>query len=385
MAKDLLAQAIATIPPLDEDARRAAHAHWDGLVKPEGSLGRFEGLAEQLAAIRGTPKPAFHHKAVVVFAADHGVIEEGVSSYTRGATAAMVENFFKGGEAVCVLGRFLRAEVHLVDVGVDAPPFSPRQGFFPRRVARGTRNFAHEPAMTPSQAREAVRVGLEVTLSLITSGADLIAVGDLGAGSTTSAAAMLAVMTGLPVEQLVGRGQGISDETLRRKNLVISSALERHLPRREDPWEVMQCVGGLEIAAMAGSYLACASRRVPVVVDGFIGTTAALWATQLAPALRPYLIPSHATREPGHALALEAIGLVPFFDFSMRQGEGTGAALMIGLCDLSARLLREVDAYDIGATLASDLRRASVAPVTPKTSPVPPAPSPAARVPARAR
>jgi nicotinate-nucleotide--dimethylbenzimidazole phosphoribosyltransferase len=349
MGKDPLQDAIAAIGPVNEEARRAAHERWATLTKPEGSLGRLEELGEQLAAIRGTARPAIHHRAMVVFAADHGVTDEGVSAYPKAVTAAMVQNFLSGGSAIGVFASTVRAALHIVDVGVDSPPLPPRPGLFPRKVARGTRNFAHERAMTPSQAREATRVGLDVALSLITAGSDLIGVGDMGIGNTTSASAVVAALTGAPAEKVVGKGIGPTAALVPKKSLVVASALERHSPNREDPWDVMESVGGFEIAAMGGAYLACASRRVPVIVDGFVGSAAALFARSLAPSVLPYLIPSHVSGEPGHRIALDALGLRPYLDLDFRLGEGTGAALQMELCDLASSLLRDMATFDEAA------------------------------------
>lgn len=343
MARDLLHETVAAVGLPDEEARQAARSRWALLATAEGSLGRLQGLGEQLAAIRGKEQPAFHHKAVVVFVSDHGVTEEGVSALPRSLTAAMLQNLLDGGSAITVFARFLRAELNVVDVGVDAPALPPRHGFFPRKIARGTRNFAREPAMTPFQARESVLTGIEVAQTLMSAGADLLAIGDLGIGNTTSASAVVAAMTGLPPEKVVGPGgTGSTEVQIRRKTTVISSALERHSTRREYPWEVLECVGGFEIGAMAGAYLAGASRRVPVIVDGLTAAAAALWAAAICPRLPPFLVPSHAPDEPGHRAAMEALGLEPYFDFSARMGEGTSAALQMGLCDLASRLLREM-------------------------------------------
>lgn len=346
MSRDLVQETARAIGLPDEEARQAARARWSILATAEGSLGRLQSLGEHLAAIRGKEQPAFHHKAVVVFVADHGVTEEGVSAHPASLTAAMLQNLLDGGSAITVFARFLRAELNVVDVGVDAPPLPPRPGFFSRKVARGTRNFAREPAMSSEQARESVRVGVEVALTLINSGVDLLAVGDLGIGNTTAAAAVLGALTGLPAEQLVGPGSGGNEQQMRRKLTVVSSALERHVPRRENPWEVLETVGGFEIGAMAGAYLAAASRRVPVIVDGLTAASAALLATVIAPHLRPFLVPSHVSNEPGHKVALDALGLQPYFDFSTQMGEGTSAALQMGLCDLASRLLREMATTD---------------------------------------
>ncbi len=372
MSRDLLSGTIDAVGVPDEAARQAAHARWAILATAEGSLGRLQTLGEQLAAIRGNEQPTFHHKSIVVFVADHGVTEEGVSSHPKELTAAMLQNLLEGGAAITIFARFLRGDLNVVDVGVDAPSLPPRHGFFPRKVARGTRNFAREPAMTASQARESVRVGIEVALNLITAGADLLAVGDLGIGNTTSASAVLAALTGLPVEKLVGQGSGSNDDLVKRKVMVISSALERHSPRREDPWEVLESVGGFEIGAMAGAYIAGASRRVPVIVDGLTASAAALFATAICPRVRPFLVPSHSSEEPGHLIALEALGLQPYFDFSTRMGEGTSAALQMGLCELASRLLREMATVEEVAAARRDAIAAAAASPPPGAGPTDP-------------
>lgn len=378
MPADPIQQAIASIGPVSEEARLASREQWERLSSPEGGLGRLRELGEQLAAIRRTERPSFHERALAVFAADHGVVEEGVSSHPKGATAAMVENLLEGGAAVCVFARSARADLHVVDVGVDMPARPARPGFFSRKVARGTRNIARERAMTSSQARQAVEVGLDVGHTLCTAGAEIIGIGDLGAGNTTSASAVLAALTGLPVSRVVGPGSGEGEDLLPRKSLVVSSALERHSPDRDDPWDVLQSVGGLEIAAMAGAFLACASRRVPTIVDGLTSTTAALWATRLAPALQPYLIPSHLSSEPGHRIALEELHLRPFLDFSMRLGAGTGAALQMGLCELTGRLLRETGERESWPEPIDDEDLPSLPPLDPRrmSKTTPPSPSP---------
>ncbi len=337
------------IPPLDERARSAAHERWANLTKPEGSLGRLEELAERLAAIRGSPTPSFRQPGILVFAADHGVTEEGVSAYPKEVTSGMVENFRTGGAAISVLARLAHARLAIVDVGVDGPEPAEGNGLFVRRVARGTKNLLRGRAMTPEQAHRAVSIGAEIAERLVDDGVDLVAVGDMGIGNTTPSSAITAVLTGRPPEEVVGRGTGVGDAAYAQKVSVVCRALELHHLSADRPWDVLEAVGGFEIGAIAGACLAAASRRVPVILDGFISTTAALWASRLEPAVLPYLVPSHRSTEPGHRAALATLGLTPYLDLDLRLGEGTGAALQILLCEASTRLLGEMATFEEAA------------------------------------
>jgi nicotinate-nucleotide--dimethylbenzimidazole phosphoribosyltransferase len=333
----------------DEAAARSTHLRWASLTKPEGSLGRLEELGEYLAAIRGTARPRFRRKSIAIFVADHGVTEEGVSAYPRSVTTAMVENFIHGGAAINVLARLASADVEVIDIGVDSDPRPETAGFRMRKIARGTRNFARGPALDRSQAEQAVDVGMEVARELVQAGTDLLAIGDMGIGNTSCASAMVAALTGVPVATVVGRGTGVDDERLALKRDVIEKALSQHPPDPRDPWSVLEEVGGFEIAGMAGACLGAATARVPVIIDGFIATTAALWATALAPPVREYLVPSHLSVEPGHRLTLERLRLRPYLDLDMRLGEGTGAALQMLLCEAAVRLLDEMATFDEAA------------------------------------
>ncbi len=338
--------ARAPVPPVDEAARRAARRRWSTLTKPEGSLGRLEALAEQLAAIRGDARPRFRRKTIVVFVADHGVAREGVSAYPASVTSAMLDNFLAGGAAINVLSNVVGAETVFVDVGIDAEPRTESPRLRVRRVARGTRDFAREPAMTRAEAEQAVSTGAGVAREVIRAGTDLLATGDMGIGNTTAASAMLGALTGRPARDVVGPGTGLDASGVARKAEVIDRALRSRDMDPHDPWSVLSGVGGFEIGAMAGAALAAAHHRVPVVVDGFIATVAALWATRLQPSLREYLIPSHRSAEPGHRLALEQLELVPYLDLGLRLGEGTGAALQLVLCEAATRLLDEMATFE---------------------------------------
>ena len=335
-----------TIPTPDEDARSAAHERWRNLTKPEGSLGKLELLGERLASIVGEARPRFRKKGIAVFAADHGVVAEGVSAYPSSVTAEMVENFLRGGAAINVLARITGSELLVTDVGIAGPELAPRENLLRMRVAPGTRNFSREAAMTIEEARAAVQAGEKATEELLRRGVDLLAVGDMGIGNTTCASALLCSMTGASPGEVVGPGTGLDRAGVERKRETIARALALHRPAPTDPWEAMRTVGGFELAAIAGAALAAVERRVPVVLDGFISTTAGLWAARLAPGAPALFLPSHASTEPGHARALAALGLTPYLDLEMRLGEGTGSALQFLLLEAACRLLDEMSTFE---------------------------------------
>jgi nicotinate-nucleotide--dimethylbenzimidazole phosphoribosyltransferase len=341
----ILDSLITTIQPLDEPAMRSARARQDTLTKPPGSLGRLEELSIQLAGIKADPFPSVERKAVIVMAADHGVASEGVSAYPAEVTAQMVQNFLGGGAAINVLARLAEARVSVVDIGV-AVEFGSVSGLIQRKVMCGTRSLAQGPAMTRQEAEQALQVGVDVLNEEAAKGLDLVATGDMGIGNTTPSSAIAAVMTGLPVAQVVGRGTGIDDQGLERKIKVIEQALSVNKPDPGDALDVLHKVGGLEIAGLAGVMIAAAGRRIPVVVDGFISTAAAMIAVGLAPGVREYLISAHQSVEVGHRAMLSHLGLTPLLDLNLRLGEGTGAALAFHLIEASTRILREMATFD---------------------------------------
>jgi nicotinate-nucleotide--dimethylbenzimidazole phosphoribosyltransferase len=340
-----LEEIIANIQPLDEAAMRAARARQDTLTKPPGSLGRLEELSVQLAGIKADPFPSVKRKAIIVMAADHGVALEGVSAYPSDVTAQMVLNFLRGGAAINVLARQTEARVTVVDIGVAAE-FEPIPGLIRRKIIRGTRNLAQGPAMTRAEAEQALQVGMDVFNDEAAHGLDIVATGDMGIGNTTPSSAIVAAMTGLPVAQVVGRGTGIDDQGLERKIRVIEQALTVNQPDANNAMDVLHKVGGLEIAGLAGVMIAAASQRVPVVVDGFISTAAAMIAVALAPRVRDYLISAHQSVEIGHQAMLLHLNLNPLLDLNLRLGEGTGAVLAFHLIEASARILCEMATFD---------------------------------------
>jgi nicotinate-nucleotide--dimethylbenzimidazole phosphoribosyltransferase len=334
-----------TIPPIDLEAAAQAEARQNQLTKPGKSLGRLEELSIQLAGMTANPLPKVDRKAVIVMAADHGVALEGVSAYPSEVTPQMVLNFLHGGAAINVLARQAGASVTIVDIGV-ASDFDPSlPGLLHRKVAHGTRNLAKGPAMTRAEAEKALAEGMDVLALVAADGLDLVATGDMGIGNTTPSSAIAAVMTGLPVAQVTGRGTGIDDLALARKVQVIEAAIALNQPDPTDALDVLCKVGGLEIAGLAGVMIAAASRRIPVVVDGFISTAAAMIAVGLVPEVRNYLFSGHQSVEIGHRAMLKHLGLTPLIDLNLRLGEGTGAALAFHLLEASARILREMATF----------------------------------------
>jgi len=325
--------------------RTAVQAHLDALTKPQGSLGRLEELALQVGCVLGDPPPSLDSAVVFVFAADHGVAARGVSAYPAEVTAQMCANFSGGGAAINVLTRACGAEVRVVDVGVAAD-VAGLAGIEHRKVRMGTRDLGAGPAMTAGEVPAALAVGVEVAGD---ADAVVVGVGAWGPRTTTAAAAATACLTGVAVRDVVGRGTGVDNRGLARKREVVERAVAR-VARLEDPRDdalaILRQVGGLEIAAMAGSMIGAAARGALVLVDGFISSAAALAACRLCPTLPPYLVASHRSTEPGHAVVLDALDLAPLLDLEMRLGEGTGCALAIPVVRAAGALLREMATFE---------------------------------------
>jgi len=349
---ELLKETVGRIGSLDEGAMASAEVRQVQLTKPPKALGRLETLSIQLAGITGDPTPAFPDKVVAVMAGDHGVVAEGVSAFPAEVTPAMVHNFAAGGAAINVIGRHVDARVVVTDVGVNAD-LSDLQTIRHRKVRRGTANMAQGPAMSREEAEKAVEVGIELVDEAVGEGATMFATGEMGIGNTTASSAVIAALTGCPVADVTGRGTGIAKDALPQKVAVIEKALEVNEPDPADAIDVLAKVGGLEIAAMTGVMLACAARRVPVVMDGFISAAAALAAVRLCPAAKDYILPSHVSIEVGHQVVLEELGLTPLFDLQMRLGEGTGAALSMSILDAAAKTLAEMATFE-SAGVAGD-------------------------------
>ncbi len=336
-----LARLVAAVHPVDGRLAVQARARLDSLTKPRGSLGRLEELAARVVVITGELMPRIDAPVIFTLAGDHGVATEGVSAYPQAVTAQMVENLARGGAGVNVLARHVGARVVVADLGVAAPP-TDHPGIVRRRVADGTRSITEGPAMTRDEAVRAITAGA----ALVEDAAlDCVGTGEMGIGNSTSASALTAALTGADPAMVTGRGTGVTDEVWVRKVEAVRRALAVNRLDAGDPLGILAALGGLEIAGLAGVILAGAARRVPIVLDGFIATTAALVAARLAPATRDYLIAAHRSAEPGHQRLLEALGLTPYLELGMRLGEGTGAALGIGLVRAALACYREMATF----------------------------------------
>jgi len=339
-----IATTITAIEPLNQKAMQAAQERQNMLTKPAGSLGRLEELSIQIAGITGKPIPVIKEKVIITMAGDHGVVAEGVSAFPQEVTPQMVANFLNGGAAINALARHIGARVVVVDMGV-ASEIPAREKLLKRRVAAGTKNIAVGEAMTRAEAEQAVQSGIEIVEGIISIGAHIIGTGDMGIGNTTPSAAIACALMGESPEKIAGRGTGVDDEGLKRKISAIQRALDVNQPNPKDGLDVLTKVGGFEIGGLAGVMIGAAANHVPVMVDGFISTAAAMIAVTLAPQCKDYLIAAHRSKEYGHSAMLEWLGLKPLFDLDLRLGEGTGAALGISMAEAACKVLAEMATF----------------------------------------
>jgi nicotinate-nucleotide--dimethylbenzimidazole phosphoribosyltransferase len=342
-----LGAAIDRVRPIDAAWRARAEARLDELTKPKRSLGRLESIAARLCAIQETVTPRAAPRRIVVFAADHGVTEEGVSAYPAAVTAQMVGNFLRGGAAINALARAANCGVSIVDVGVagEIDAAGHAATFLSRRVQAGTRNMTKGPAMSEDALAGALDVGLEMAADAARADVAVIACGEMGIGNTTAASAVTAAMLAVPAAEVTGPGTGIDGAMLACKVDVVTRALATNRPGR-DPLAVLRSVGGLEIAAMTGAYLGAAAHRLAIVGDGFIATAAALVAASICPPFLDYWFAGHRSSEPGHTRQLHFLGQQPLLELDMRLGEGTGAALAMPLLAAAAAMMNEMATFD---------------------------------------
>lgn len=355
---------LQAIPPLDPVWRESARVRLREQTRPEGSLGELEPCLERLVAIQQKEKPSVSRKRIVVFAGDHGVEREGVSLYPREVTPAMVYNFLSGGATINAFARSVGVEVQVVDVGVDhefdtgGAPFPPQGTADPprfladivplhsRKIRRGTSNIRETQAMSAGELLEALEAGWEMALQAKRDGVELLGVGEMGIGNTTAASAVISALTRSRPGPMTGRGTGIDEASLQRKIQVIEEALRVNRPFLDDPFSILQSVGGFEIGAIAGCVIGAASYGIPCVVDGWITAAGALAMIQLNPAILDYLFFAHESEERGHRILLEELNTRPLLKLSMRLGEGTGACLAMGILDAAVRAYNEAATFD---------------------------------------
>ena len=332
---------VREVLPLDRGTMTAAEEYQARLAKPPSSLGRLEEISIQLAGITGRVHNALIKKQLLVFAADNGVVAEGVSSAPQSVTKQQTINLMRGKTGAAVLAKHFGCGLTVCDVGVNADIYEST--VLNRKIAYGTQNICTGPAMTREQTLQAILTGAEIARTV---DADVIGVGEMGIGNTTTSSAVLAVLLGADVEAVTGRGGGITEESFRKKKAVIRTAIEVNRPDRDDVVGVLSKVGGFDLAAMCGAFLGAAAARRPAVIDGLISAAAALCAVRLCPNVRGYLVPSHASFEIGYRLAMEAMDLRPLFDLCMRLGEGSGCPLAFQVLDAACAVINDMATFD---------------------------------------
>ena len=339
-----LNEKLAKIRPADRAAMDAAKAHWKNVGKPLNSLGKLEDAVTRMAGIYETADYEIRKKGLVVMCADNGVVAEGVSQSGQEVTAIVAENFTRRATSTCLMAELAGVDLYPVDIGmaVDVPAVTRPE----YKIMNGTKDMLLEPAMTREQAAEAVLTGLEIAEKLAADGYNLLATGEMGIGNTTTSSAVASVLLGKNVEEVTGRGAGLSSEGLNRKIEVIRAAVAKHRPDRGDILDVLSKVGGLDIAGLAGVFLGGALCRIPVLIDGFISSVAALCAARMCPAAADSMMPSHRSGEPAGGMVLEELHLSPYIDCNMSLGEGSGAVAVIPLLEMGLKVYREMSTFE---------------------------------------
>ena len=363
----MIQETIKKIIPVKSEFAEMAQKRLDALTKPNGSLGRLEEFAKRLVAITGDIMPVLDKKVIFTFVGDHGVTDEGVSAYPKEVTKQMVFNFLRGGAGINVLARYAKAEVVVIDIGVDydfvgatlavdqdneitnkragASPAPTGCRFISKKIIMGTKNMRNGPAMTKDEALRCIEIGINLADEYTLKGYRIFGTGDMGIGNTTPSSAIAAVLTGKPVAEVTGKGTGIDDIALRKKIEVIEDSISINKPDPSDPLDVLSKVGGAEIGGIAGLIIGAASQRVPVVIDGFISAAGALIAYCLEPKTKDYMFASHNSVEIGHKSMLEKIGLKHILDLDLRLGEGTGAALAMLMIEAGLKIYKEMATF----------------------------------------
>jgi nicotinate-nucleotide--dimethylbenzimidazole phosphoribosyltransferase len=336
-------EALQSIGELDNDSVKKAQARLDNLTKPLGSLGCLEDIVKRLAGINKSVFPSVDKKSVVIMCADNGVVDEGVSSCPKSVTSSVTQNFLKGITGINVFTRHVGADIVVVDIGVDDDIVC--NGILNRKIRKGTWNMSKGPAMSKEEAISAIEVGIDTVTALKGNGVNLLGTGEMGVGNTTTSSAIAAVLTGASVEEVVGRGAGLSNEGLDNKIQVIKRSIDINKPISDDPIDVLCKVGGFDIAGLTGCFIGAAVNRIPILIDGFISAVAALVAVRLKPEIKNFIFPSHGSAEPGSKKVMEALGLEPMLNLGMRLGEGTGAALAFHIIDIAVEAYNKMGTF----------------------------------------
>lgn len=341
----MIGDILKNIQPINKSLIDKAYERINNLTKPIGSLGRLEELAAKLFSINEGKMPKSFKKTVCVFAGDHGITNQGVSAYPKDVTYQMVYNFLNGGAAINVFARHSKADIFVIDVGVDYD-FKDTEELIIKKVGRGTRDFSKEPAMTREEALRSIEVGLEVGDFVVERGYNLIATGDMGIGNTTASSAVMKAIIGADTKELVGRGTGLDERGMAHKIEIVDRAIALHKPDKNDAIDVLMKCGGFEIGAISGLILAAAYRKIPVVIDGFISSAGFLLAYTLNQDVKDYAFFAHRSQEKGHKIFFDYIEDKPIFDLDMRLGEGTGAALAFFIIEAAAKMFLEMATFE---------------------------------------
>lgn len=332
-----------TVEEPNDLTMKSAQSRWMQLCKPLHSLGALEEIVIRLAGIQNQVFPEIERKAVVIFAADNGIVNQGVTQCGQEVTAQVTANFVRGITTVNALAKVAGVDLYPVDVGINQQ--EPIPGVINRRICRGTKDFSYGPAMSKREVQEALNVGYELAKQMKRCGYDIVGVGEMGIGNTTTSSAVLSVLAGCDPIDVTGRGAGLSDEMLKRKIKAIENGIKVNQPDSSNPLDVLQKVGGLDLVSMTGFYLGAAAMRLPVVIDGFISSVAALSAVRIKDTTRSYLFASHLSTEPGAVLAMNELKLTPYLQCGMRVGEGTGCCVAFGIFDHAVTAYREIASF----------------------------------------
>lgn len=340
----LLEETLKSIKPANKEVAEKAWKRIDNLTKPIGSLGELEEIAAKMSGITGKTHNKINKKSVVIMCSDNGVCEEGISNNPQEFTAIVTNNFTKGITGVCVLSKFANSDVTVVDVGIKSDINNSK--VINKKVAYGTKNMAKEAAMTRAQTIQAIEAGIEVVEKLVREGYDLLGTGEMGVGNTTTSAAVLCGLSDFPVDVVVGKGSGLTEEQFINKKMVVQRAININKPDKNDPIDVLSKVGGFDIAGICGCFLGAAKNRIPIVIDGFISSAAAVCACRLNPSVKDFLFPSHLSAEPGAAYMMEELGLSPMLNLRMRLGEGSGCPLAFNIIEAALHAMNNMATYE---------------------------------------
>lgn len=343
MLEKSLQAILEEIRPKDETAMEEAKQHWLNVAKPLFSLGKLENAVIDMAGMKGTCDYKLDKRGLLIFCADNGVVEEGVSQTGQEVTAIVSDNFTKNATSVCKMAKIAKADVMPIDIGivVDVPSITKKE----LKVAYGTKNMTKEPAMTREEAVKAILIGIEAVKTCKEAGYEILATGEMGIGNTTTSSAIASIMLDKPVELVTGKGAGLTGEGLERKILAIKKAIAINKPNSADPIDVLSKVGGLDIAGLVGVFLGGARYRIPIVIDGFICGVAALLATRICSLAREYMMPSHVSKEPAGQMLLKELALEAYITCDMCLGEGTGAVAVLPLLDMGLAVYRQMSTF----------------------------------------